>query len=322
MQNLECQSSKARRNSKRILEQLTGLSIFHNPVMVREVIQYLAPKDGIILDATLGGGGHSEAILSVLENGFLVGIDLDPAAISYSQSRLVGYKNFRLFNCNFMEMDKVLEKVLILPECQNLRLMGVLFDLGVSLYQIRTPERGFSYQLNGPLNMSFNPFSQIKAIDVIRRSSLPKLEEILREFGEERYYRRIAKAIWLKRQRLSNTKELVNLIESCLLAKPRFIKQKAVQRTFQALRIATNNELDNLFKGLLTALELLSLGGRIVVLAYHSLEDRIVKNTFRLFARQGKLEILTKKPLRPTEKERHKNPYATSARLRAAIKIG
>lgn len=290
--------------------------VFHTPVMEREVIQYLVPKNGIFLDATLGGGGHSEAILSVLENGFLVGIDLDPASISYSQLRLKGYNNFRLFNCNFVEMEEVLKKFFELP------LMGVLFDLGVSLYQVRTPERGFSYELNGPLDMRFNPEDRIRAFDIIQRSSLPKLEKILHEFGEERYYRRIARAIWQNRQKINNTKELANLIESCLKGMPSFVKRKAQKRTFQALRIATNNELDNLQKGLRVALELLAVGGRIVVLAYHSLEDRIVKNTFRDFVRKGKLEILLKKPLRPTEEELRQNPFAKSARLRAALKIG
>jgi 16S rRNA (cytosine1402-N4)-methyltransferase len=295
--------------------------VFHHPVMVQEVIQFLAPKNGIFVDATVGGGGHAEAILSVLENGFLVGIDLDQEAIAYSRLRLNRYPNFRLFNNNFTELEQILKEVSKIPICQSLKLMGVLIDLGVSYHQIRTPERGFSYELSGPLDMRFGLDTMRKAQDIIRRSSLPELEKILREFGEERFYKRIARAIYDNRNRLNNTRELINLIETRLKGMPRPLRKKALQRTFQALRIATNDELNNLQKGLQVALRLLAPGGRIIILSYHSLEDRLVKQTFREFAKQQKLEILTKKPLRPMIDEVSQNPAAHSARLRAAIKI-
>lgn len=295
--------------------------VFHQPVMVQEVIQFLAPSKGIILDATVGGGGHAEAIISLLANGFLIGIDLDPEAIAYCQSRLNRFSNFRLFNCNFIEMEQVLNQVRMLPSLSNLKLEGVLFDLGVSLHQIQTPKRGFSYELNGPLDMRFNPDSSHNAFDLIRGSSLFELERILNDFGEEKFSRRIAKAIYEKRKTLNTTKALADLIQSQLRKKPPMVKRKALQRTFQALRIATNEELTNLQKGLKIALRLLAPQGRIVVLAYHSLEDRIVKNTFRELAKQGKLAIVTKKPIRPTEAELIENPASDSARLRSAIKI-
>lgn len=297
------------------------LVIFHQPVMVQEVIQFLAPKNGIFVDATLGGGGHAEAILSILENGFLVGIDLDPAAISYSQLRLNHYSNFRLFCNNFTQLEPILSEVSGYPQCHNLKLMGVLFDLGVSYHQIRTPQRGFSYDLNGPLDMRFGQASNRKAVDIIRRSSLPELKRILREFGEERFYQRIARAISLKRYALNETRELTDLIEAQLKGKPRPIRKKALQRTFQAFRIAVNDELNNLKKGLAVALKLLAPGARIVVLSYHSLEDRIVKQAFRELAKKKELAIITRKPLLPDQAEIYQNPAAHSARLRAAVKL-
>lgn len=295
--------------------------VFHRPVMVQEVINFLGPQNGIFIDTTIGGGGHAEAILSVLENGFLIGIDLDQEAIAYSQLRLNQYQNFRLFNCNFTDMEQMVREVLKQPLCQNFKLMGILFDLGVSLHQIRTPERGFSYDLDGPLDMRFGANIPLKAKDIIRRSSLPEIEKILRNFGEERFFKRIARNIWENRNRLTNTRDIIGLIESCLRGKPRPVKRKSLQRTFQALRITTNCELSNIRKGLEVALRILANGGRIIVLSYHSLEDRIVKQTFRELAKHGKLEILTKKPARPGEEEVRQNPASHSARLRAAIKI-
>lgn len=300
--------------------QKDNSAVFHRSVMVPEVIQFLAPKNGIFIDATLGGGGHAEAILSVLEDGCLIGIDLDQEAIAYSQLRLSRFSNFLLFNCNFLELEPIIEEVKKNPLYQNMKIMGVLFDLGVSWHQIRTPERGFSYELNGPLDMRFGKSITIKASKIIHYASLPELDKILCAFGEERYHRRIARAIYEKRKQLNTTQELISVIESQLKTMPRKVKKKALQRTFQAFRIATNDELNNLRKGLLIALKLLAVGGRILVLSYHSLEDRLVKNTFRDFAQQDRLEILTKKPARPTEEEINRNPAAYSARLRAAVK--
>jgi 16S rRNA (cytosine1402-N4)-methyltransferase len=295
--------------------------IFHRPVMVQEVIQLLAPKNGIFLDSTVGGGGHAEAILTVLENGLLLGMDLDQEALAYSQLRLNQYQNFRLFNCNFTEMEPIVREIQKEPYCKNLKIMGILFDLGVSLHQIQTPERGFSYDLEGPLDMRFGGSITRKAQDIIRRSSLPEIEKILRNFGEERFFKRIARNIWENRNRLTNTRDMNALIESSLRRMPRPVKRKSLQRTFQALRIATNCELSNLRKGLEIALQIIGEGGRIVVLSYHSLEDRIAKQTFREAAKQGELKILTKKPTRPSDEETQQNPAARSARLRAAIKI-
>ena len=161
--------------------------VFHRPVMVQEVIQFLTPKNGIFIDATVGGGGHAQAILSVLENGFLVGIDLDQEAIAYSQLRLNQYQNFRIFNCNFTEIEQVVREIQKEPYCQDLKIMGILFDLGVSLHQIQTPERGFSYDLDGPLDMRFGAGVTRQAKEIICRSSLPGIEKILRNFGEERF---------------------------------------------------------------------------------------------------------------------------------------
>jgi 16S rRNA (cytosine1402-N4)-methyltransferase len=300
--------------------QKDNSEVFHRPVMVPEVIKFLAPKNGIFIDATLGGGGHAEAILKVLEDGCLIGIDLDPEAIAYSQLRLSRFSNFRLFNCNYLELEPIVEAVRKNPLYQDMEIMGILFDLGVSWHQIRTPERGFSYELNGPLDMRFGERIKNKASNIIRYASLPEVEKILREFGEERFYKRIARAIYEKRKQLNTTQELISLIESQLKTMPGKVKRKALQRAFQAFRIATNDELNNLRKGLLIALKLLTIGGRIIVLSYHSLEDRLVKNTFRDWAKQDKLKVLTKKPVRPTEEEINRNPAAFSARLRAAVK--
>ncbi len=296
--------------------------IFHRPAMVQEVIQFLVPKNGIFVDATVGGGGHAEAILLVLENGFLVGIDLDQEAIAFSQLRLKRFSNFRLFNNNYTELDRILEEIAQNPEYQQFKLMGVLFDLGISLHQVRTPKRGFSYELNGPLDMRFGQGIDCKAIEIIRHFTLPEMEKILQEFGEERFYKRIARTIFENRQKLNSTNDLTDLIRNQLINKPRPMIKKALQRIFQALRITTNNELKNLETGLQLALKLLAPEGRIVVLSYHSLEDRIVKLTFRELAKHGKLEILTKKPLKPLNDEIRQNPAAASACLRAAMKIG
>ncbi len=295
--------------------------IFHRPVMVQEVIQFLTPKKGIFIDATFGGGGHAQAILSVLENGFLVGIDLDQEAIAYSQLRLNQYQNFRLFNCNFTEIEQIVTEIQKETLYQNFKIMGILFDFGVSLHQIQTPERGFSYDLDGPLDMRFGTSITRQAKDIICRSSLPEIEKILRNFGEERFFKRIAKNIWENRNRITNTRDIITLIELSLRKMPRLVKRKSLQRTFQALRIATNCELSNIRMGLELALRIINKGGRIVVLSYHSLEDRIVKQTFRESAKQGQLKILTKKPARPTDEEIKQNPASHSAHLRAAIKI-
>lgn len=234
------------------------------------------------------------------------------------------------FNQSYSHLPEILKS-------QNLETInGVLFDLGLSSYQLENPERGFSYSIEGPLDMRFNREEGIKAIDAINKYTVEELTRIFKEYGEERFSKRIAQAIVLNRKikKIESTKELKNIVKSILKTKGDI---KTLSRIFQALRIEVNEELSELKKGLDAGIEALSPGGRVCVISYHSLEDRIVKNRFSELAKGctcppnfpvctcgGKkvLKILTRKPVTPNEKEIQENTRARNAKLRAAEKIG
>ncbi|MDR7445351.1 MAG: 16S rRNA (cytosine(1402)-N(4))-methyltransferase RsmH [Armatimonadota bacterium] len=286
----------------------------HVPVLLQEVLTWLDPRPGgLYVDATVGTGGHAEAILErILPGGRLVGLDLDPEALAVARRRLERFGDaVQLVQANFADLQHVLRTLGIA------RVQGVLMDLGVSGLQLATPHRGFSFRLAGPLDMRMDPASPVTAADLVNRLSEKELADLLRRYGEEPFAARIAREI-VRRRPLSTTQELR---EAVLRAVPRRAWPRRVDvatRTFQALRIAVNRELEALEQALPQAVEVLGLGGRLVVISFHSLEDRIVKHALRS---AKPLRVLTPKPIRPSPEEVRANPHARSARLRAAERI-
>jgi len=276
----------------------------HEPVMVAEVIEYLGGR-GTVLDMTLGAGGHAQALL---ESGVerLVGVDRDPDAIAMAMERLSRFgERFTAVSARFSDMP-----------AEN-RVDGVLYDLGVSSMQLDRPERGFSYRQPGPLDMRMGGGDEEgeTAADLVNTASEEELARIVFEYGEERRSRRIAAAIVRARARkpIETTDELARVVAGALGANRG--GPHPARRTFQALRIAVNRELEELAASLPRAASVLAPGGRIVVISYHSLEDRITK---RFLLSDPSLRVLTKKVVRPSAAEASRNPRARSARLRAA----
>ncbi|HUS59870.1 MAG TPA: 16S rRNA (cytosine(1402)-N(4))-methyltransferase RsmH [Nevskiaceae bacterium] len=290
---------------------------FHKPVLLKEIINYLKVIRGEkYIDATIGGGGHAQQILSL--GGKILGIDCDPEAIKAAGRCLPTAcpTSWRLVQGNFVHLKKIAEKN------KYTGVAGILFDLGVSTYQLETPKRGFSFKLEGPLDMRMDPSLSVTAADLVNGLNKGELDELFSKLGQEHYSRRIAEAI-CRARRLKPIKASNELAE--IIAKVRskrgFIRLHPATRCFQALRIAVNDELNNLKNALPQALDLLKLGGRLVVISFHSGEDRIVKQFFRKKDEAGELRILTKKPVRPTQEEVGKNPRSRSAKLRAGEKI-
>ncbi len=299
-----------------------NMSYAHVPVMLPEVGKYLHPRPGsFFLDCTLGGAGYTIALAKAVgSTGRVLAIDLDATAIKNATQKLKANNldNVILVQDNFKNLSTIVSENL--PAEQKFD--GIVMDLGLSSAQLSDPERGFSFQGERPLDMAFGPLSAKSTEEIVNHYSLPDLTKIFREYGEEKEAYRIAKAIvnYRRTKRLKTTTDLVTIIEA--VVPPRFYtKIHPATRIFQALRMATNGELDNLTTVLPAALELLKPQGRLVVVSFHSGEDRIVKNFFRTAALEEQLIILTKKPLIPTEAETQVNPRARSAKLRAAIKL-
>ena len=302
----------------------------HVPVLVREVIGYLAPlREGLVADCTLGAGGHAAALLEAVPGLRVIGIDRDPQARHLAAGRLASFGDrVRILEGEFAELGELLRRAGIQ------KVDGILADLGLSSMQLETPDRGFSFRREGPLDMRMGP-GQLTAREIVNRYSEAELQEIFREHGEERRARRIAKAIVEAREEapIETTTELRKLIHRTVGRPPRQRIDPAT-RVFQALRIEVNRELEGLSRLLDQVAELLDSDGRLVVISYHSLEDRIVKHRLRQLA-QGEvdettgrrrsesrlIEVLTKKPIRPTPAEVAANPRARSARLRAARRL-
>ncbi len=287
---------------------------YHYPVMVDEVCSYLLTrKNGVYLDATVGDGGHSLAILEKTEGqAYVLGIDRDPYALQRARKRLERYSGrFHLFHGVFSRISEILDGVGIK------KIHGILFDLGVSSEQIDSGKRGFSFQREGPLDMRMDPRDTLTAFEIVNRFSEEELADLIFSLGGEHFSRRIARAICRARERspVKTTPELSNII--CRAIPRRRGKIHPATRTFQALRIRVNKELDELASGLMEGKNILEEEGVMVVISYHSLEDRQVKNFFR-FDRD--IEPLTKKPLFPSHHERAENPRSRSGRLRAARK--
>ncbi|RKY05065.1 16S rRNA (cytosine(1402)-N(4))-methyltransferase [Candidatus Poribacteria bacterium] len=286
----------------------------HIPVMAEEVLKLLNPRSGgIYVDCTLGAGGHAERILEASKpDGLLIGIDMDESALKVAGERLKRFgERVKLIHANFAELDRILD------ELEIGEVDGVLMDLGVSWMQLSDPERGFSFQVDGPLDMRMDRRNPVTAMKVVNELSEEELRRIIREYGEERYAGRIARKIVSMREiaPITTTGQLARVIESAVPPKARRGRIHPATRTFQAIRIYVNRELENLERGLKSAIERLRPGGRICVISFHSLEDRIVKRTLKS---SPELKVLTKKPLRPSEEEIKRNPRSRSAKLRAA----
>ena len=302
----------------------------HVPVLLDECIECLNIKEGgIYVDGTLGGGGHSSCVLKRLNNtGRLIGIDRDSDALVYTSKRLSKYSNVTYVKDNHENIKN------ILLELGIDKVDGILLDLGVSSYQLDEPSRGFSYMHDAPLDMRMNKEQDFTAYDIVNKYSEERLAEMFLTYGEEKYSKSIARKIVEKRKEkdIETTFELVDIIKSAIPAKARNEKQHPAKRVFQAIRIEVNAELVDLENALKDAVMSLKTGGRLLVITFHSLEDRIVKKTFENL--QGKCtcppdfpkcicgfksfgKVVTKKPIVSTEKELEENPRARSAKLRA-----
>ncbi|MBI3666519.1 MAG: 16S rRNA (cytosine(1402)-N(4))-methyltransferase RsmH [Acidobacteria bacterium] len=290
----------------------------HVPVLLDEVIRWLRlDPAGTFVDCTLGGGGYAEAILKHLTTGRLIAIDRDPRAIEAARERLRPFGNRIIYwRASYSEIGRLWEWLGEPPG--TVRIAGMVADLGVSREQLEDPGRGFSFLTDGPLDMRLDPEQPMTAARIVNHYGEKPLAELIFRFGEERRSRRIARAI-VRARPVVSTRKLAEVIERAAPRTPRERIHPAT-RTFQALRIAVNDELGELEKLLEAAPPLLASGGRLVVVSFHSLEDRLVKQALRRWAGSGVLEILTKHVIRPGEGEVRSNPASRSARLRAAEK--
>ncbi|MBC7962252.1 MAG: 16S rRNA (cytosine(1402)-N(4))-methyltransferase RsmH [Steroidobacteraceae bacterium] len=306
----------------------------HLSVMPDEVIRFLAPSDSkTYLDGTLGGGGHSLLILENAPQAVLVGIDRDRAALAAAGERLAAYRErFHPVHGDFADLAGHLAALGITA------LDGFILDLGVSSHQLDTGERGFSFQQDAPLDMRMDTSSGETAADLVNDLPEQELERIISEYGEERWARRVAAFIASARSEspITTTFQLVDVIKGAIPKAKWEERIHPATRTFQALRIAVNHELESLERGMRAALDLLKPGGRGVIISFHSLEDRIVKHIFREYAegcncprqlpicvcgRQPRVKVLTGRPVGATQQEINENPRARSAKLRAVEKL-
>lgn len=301
---------------------------YHQPVMVQEVTSLFAETTGVVVDATFGGGGHARALLKSNPELRILGIDRDPDAMSLARAG-IDDPRVHLVAANFGDLRKILAQ-----EVPDGDLDGALFDLGVSSHQLDTADRGFSYHTSGPLDMRMGPDATHRAADIVNLWTADEIARILREYGEERFAWRIANAI-VKARPIADTARLASIVADAVPAAARRRRHPA-RRTFQAIRIAVNGELEALAAGLDAALDAVRPGGRVVVISYHSLEDRIVKRRFAAGAADcscppdlpvcacntaAELRLLTRKATRPGAVEIENNPRARSALLRAVEKV-
>jgi 16S rRNA (cytosine1402-N4)-methyltransferase len=300
----------------------------HLPVLKREVLQYLRLGEShVFVDATIGLGGHSLAVLEECSGCQVIGIDQDRRALKLAKVKLTDYSNrVELKEGDFSQLEMILG---------SKKTQGILFDLGVSSFQLASPQRGFSFKREGPLDMRMDQDQVKTAEEVINNYSVDKLSRIIKESGQERWAWRIAEEIARVRRgkTIKKTTQLADIIRSAIPRKYWPKKIDPATKTFQAVRIEVNDELGKLNQGLDQALRVLETGGRIVVISFHSLEDRLVKNKFRHWAKdcicppdfpvcrcnkEKEVEIITKKPITPTEEEIAQNPRSRSAKLRVA----
>lgn len=311
----------------------------HVPVLYREVLDNLAVrKGGVYVDGTLGGGGHAEAVCSTIgPDGLFIGIDRDTDALQAAEARLAASETAapcrKIFvHDNYANIKKILE------EHGIDHIDGALLDLGVSSFQLDNPERGFSYMQDAPLDMRMNQEDRFSAYEVINEYKEADLADIIRKYGEERYARRIAANVVKARQEapIERSGQLVDIIKASIPAKSRREGPHPAKRTFQAIRIEVNDELGLLERAAEDFLDVLGEGGRLCVITFHSLEDRIIKNVFAKRAdpctcppglpcvcgKKADIKRVTRKPIEASEEERETNPRARSAKLRVAEKLG
>ncbi len=309
--------------------------IVHTPVMLNEVLYYLDIKeDDIVVDCTLGEGGHSFEILKRLKNGKLIGIEKDEEILKKAKERLEPFKDrFIPVRANFSDIKDIVSSII-----EDKGVNKILFDLGISMFHIKESKRGFSFLKDEPLDMRLDPSNSLSASDVINTFDEKKLSAIIWAYGEERFASRIARFIVQERKNnpITTTLQLSDIIKRAIPRKFWPKKIHPATRTFQAIRIFVNDEIDILENALKDAIELLKPEGRICVITFHSLEDRIVKSVFNdsakgcicppgfpvcICGRKKKIKILTRKPIMSGEKEKEENPSARSAKLRCAEKL-
>jgi len=295
---------------------------FHTPVMLTEVLDYLDLRPGkTIVDATIGTGGHSQGILErIMPGGRLIGIDRDQESLSTAKERLANFsESCDFIHSNFIDIDNIL-KTLNIPKID-----GVLFDLGISSFQLEDPERGFSFQNEGPLDMRLDRNSNISAYDLVNNLNEEEISSLLWAFGQERWHNRIAYILVREREKhpIATTLELSSIVQKAipLRYRHRYYRIHPATRTFQAVRIAVNRELETLEMAISKAIELLNKKSRICVISFHSLEDRIVKFGFRKLAYEGLINIITPKPQTATCTEIEENPSSRSSKLRVAERL-
>jgi 16S rRNA (cytosine1402-N4)-methyltransferase len=289
----------------------------HRPVLLKEVIEWLnVEKNKNYVDCTIGEGGHAIEILKRNgPKGKVLGIEIDPEL--YKKLREEKLERLILVNDSYSNLKEIVER-------EGFKeINGILFDLGISSWHIEKSRRGFSFLRDEPLIMRYDRRQKLTAERIVNEWPEKEIERILREYGEERFAKRISREIGRARKRkpIKTTLQLVEVIKKAV---PSFYQHRKIHfatKTFQALRIAVNNELENLKVALPQAIEVLEKGGRLVLISFHSLEDRIVKNFLKEKEREGKIKILTKKPIRPSKEEVKQNPGSRSAKLRVALKI-
>ena len=306
----------------------------HVSVLLNECIEGLNIKDnGIYVDGTLGGGGHSSEILKKLsDKGLLIGIDQDRDALKAASARLQNYKNVKYVHNNFYNVDSILNELGIE------KIDGMLMDLGVSSYQLDTGDRGFSYMQDAPLDMRMNRDNSLSAYEVVNNYDEEELYRIIRDYGEEKFAKRIARFIVEKREEknIETTLELVEIIKAAIPAKARREGPHPAKRTFQAIRIEVNSELSILNKAIEDGVNRLNKGGRMAIITFHSLEDRIVKLKFRelenpctcpkefpmcMCGKKPTVKVISRKGIVPTKEEVEENPRSRSAKLRVIEKL-
>jgi 16S rRNA (cytosine1402-N4)-methyltransferase len=316
-------------------EHHVNAAFVHRPVMGREVVELLVPvPGGTVVDATSGAGGHAALLLDARPDLRLLGIDRDPAAVAAAREGLARFgERVRVVHGGFEDLAEIVK-----AESEG-NIVGLLFDLGVSSPQLDRAERGFSYWSDAPLDMRMDSSQSLTAADVVNDYDESELVRVIESNGEERFARRIAREI-AQRRPLTTTGELVDAIKAAIPAPARRTGGHPARRTFQAVRMEVNRELPNLADGLEDSVHLVTPGGRTLVLAYHSLEDRMVKQTFARWSGTGPrsghvprglpeptptepplVRLITRKPLRPSEAEIQANPRASSARLRAVERL-
>jgi 16S rRNA (cytosine1402-N4)-methyltransferase len=305
----------------------------HDPVLADRVVDLLAPalaRGGVVVDATLGRGGHTRRILDSAAGSSVVGIDRDAQAVEATRAELRAYgQRLRVVRDNFAHLAAILERLGI----EEVR--GVLFDLGVASPQLDAPQRGFSFRHDGPLDMRMDPSGRLTADDVVNRYAERDLGHVIRRYGEERFATRIARAI-VKSRPIASTLVLAEVVRSAIPAATRRTGGHPARRTFQAIRIEVNDELGALERALPAAVDALAPGGRLIAISYHSLEDRTVKRFFAdeqhgcvcppefpvcRCGAEARLRVLTRRPERPGESEKSRNRRASAAKLRAAERV-